>query len=127
MKKTIIAFGVLFSVLISTAHANVFNNDKPRTIKTTSSNVAPLSLAVAENDYNTVKRFLELGADIEVKEKTMGMTPLMYAARYNNVQLLELLVANGANVEEVSKMGFTALKYAEMSNATDAVSFLQKL
>ena len=127
MKKSIIAFGILFSVL-ATANANVNPRvDNIRTINTKTKNVAPISLAVAQNDYYTVKRFIELGADIEVKEKTIGMTPLMYAARYNNVKLLKLLVDNGASLEEKSKLDMNALDYAKLSNATDAVAFLETL
>lgn len=128
MKKSIIAFGILFSVLSTTVNANTNPVDRNiRTINTSTKNVAPLILAVAENDYRTVKRFLELGSDIEVREKIMGMTPIMYAARYNNVELLELLIANEANVEETSKLGYNALKYAEMSKATEAIAFLEAL
>jgi ankyrin repeat protein len=128
MKKSIIAFGILLSVAFNTVNANVNPEDRTiRSIISTTNNVAPLSLAVAQNDYQTVKRFLELGSDIEVKDKTMGMTPIMYAARYNNVELLELLVAKGADAEEISKIGYTALDYAKTSNATDAVSFLEAL
>ena len=127
MKKSIIAFGILFSVL-ATANANVNPRvDNIRTINNKTKNVAPISLAVAQNDYYTVKRFIELGADIEVKEKTIGRTPLMYAARYNNVKLLKLLVDNDASLEEKSKLDMKALDYAKLSNATDAVAFLETL
>jgi len=125
MKKSVIAFGILFSVLINTVHAN---NDpkssKIRKINLTTKNVSPLSLAIVQNDYQTVKRFLELGSDVEVKDKTMGMTPIMYAARYNNVQLLKLLVTNGAKLNEKSKLGLTAIQYAKLSNAHDAAVYL---
>ncbi|MGB5666272.1 MAG: ankyrin repeat domain-containing protein [Maribacter sp.] len=126
MRKSVIVFGILFSVMFNNANANSNPTDnKVRSIKRTTNNVAPISLAVAENDYRTVKKFIELGSDIEVKDKTMGMTPIMYAARYNNVELLQLLVANGANLREKSKLGLTATEYAELSNAHEAVAFLK--
>jgi len=126
MRKSVIAFGILFSVMFNNINANSNPSDnKVRSIQRTTNNVAPISLAVAQNDYSTVKKFIELGSDIEVKDKTMGMTPIMYAARYNNVELLQLLVANGANLREKSKLGFTATEYAELSNAHEAVAFLK--
>jgi len=128
MRKSVIAFGILFSVAFTSVQANVNpNNNNLRSITATTKNVAPISLAVAQNDYSTVKRFLELGSDVEAKDKTMRMTPIMYAARYNNVALIKLLVANGANAEETSKLGLTALEYAKLSNASDAISFLENL
>ena len=128
MRKSVIAFGILFSVMTGTVTANVKPiKDKVRSTATANKNVAPLSLAIVQDDYQTVKRFLELGSDIEVRDKTMGMTPLMYAARYNNVPLLKLLIANGAKAKETSKLRLTAVQYAKHANATDAVAFLNNL
>ena len=124
MKKSVIAFGILLSVAMNTINANTNPVDR---VNPTTKNVAPISLAVAQNDYQTVKRFLELGSDIEVKDKTVGMTPIMYAARYNNVKLLQLLVENGADSNEKSKIGLTALEYAKLSSADAAVKFLEAL
>ncbi|CAM3523580.1 ankyrin repeat domain-containing protein [Zobellia roscoffensis] len=128
MRKSVIAFGILVSLMSTTANANNKPSDKAiRPIKATTTNVAPLSLAVAQNDYETVKKFLELGSDVEVKDKTMGMTPIMYAARYNNVELVQLLIKKGADLTEKSKLGMTALDYAKLSNAEDAVALLQSI
>ncbi|MBU2947573.1 ankyrin repeat domain-containing protein [Zobellia uliginosa] len=128
MRKSAIAFGILFSVMVNSANANNNPSDKAvRSIKATTTNVSPLSLAVVNNDYETVEKFLELGSNIEAKEKTMGMTAVMYAARYNNVELVELLVSKGADLSEKSKIGMTALDYAKLSNASDAVAFIESL
>ncbi|WP_158974256.1 ankyrin repeat domain-containing protein [Cellulophaga sp. L1A9] len=127
MKNLVYTFGIIATMTMSNvASAHVNPNDKSAKIETTSiKNVAPLSIAVAKSDLNTVKKFIEFGADIEVKTEVNGMTPLMYAARYNNVSMIKLLLDNGADKDAVSKMGFTALKYAELSGAT-AVSALLK-
>ncbi|WP_158974253.1 ankyrin repeat domain-containing protein [Cellulophaga sp. L1A9] len=127
MKNLVYTFGIIVTMTMSNvASAHVNPNDKSAKVETTSiKNVAPLSIAVAQSDLNTVKKFIEFGADIEVKTEVNGMTPLMYAARYNNVSMIKLLLDNGANKDAVSKMGFTALKYAELSGAT-AVSALLK-
>lgn len=83
----------------------------------------PLANAIAKGDVAAVKKFIEYGAD--VNEKSNGVTPLMLAARYNNVEVIKLLLANGANVKVKDGKGNTALKYAEMSNATQAVDTLK--
>ena len=132
MRKTVIAFGILFSVMLTSANANT--NIDPvkgpkitkKVTKTAIKNLAPLSIAVAQGDYVMVKKFLEYGSDIEQVSETMGMTPLMFAARYNNVKMLKLLVTNGAKTDVKSKLGMTASDYAKESNAADAISFLKK-
>lgn len=54
-----------------------------------------------------------------------GLTPLMIAARYNKVEIMKLLIAKGAKVEEKTTFGADALKYAQLSNAKEAYVFLQ--
>jgi len=68
---------------------------------------------------------IELGSD--VNQKSLGMTPLMYAARYNRVEIMKLLIDEGANVKTRDKKGYTAMKFAELSNAKEAVALLKEV
>lgn len=131
MKKSVIAFGILVSVLVSTANANTTpgtENEKGYNVSEKAiKNVAPISIAIAYGDVVTVNKLIELGSNINEKSGTTGMTPLMYAARYNNVELVKTLIAKGADAKVRSAAGFTALKYAEISNAYQVVHFLKSL
>jgi len=84
----------------------------------------PLCVAISKGEVEFVKKLIEYGAS--VNEKSNGMTPLMVAARFNNVEILKLLVSNGADKSEKDDKGFTALKYAELSGAKEAVAFLKQ-
>ncbi|HMC00968.1 MAG TPA: ankyrin repeat domain-containing protein, partial [Flavobacteriaceae bacterium] len=65
----------------------------------------------------------DLGTDIN--DKSNGMTPAMYAAKFNRVEILELLIENGANLKARSDQGWTAKKYAELSNAKEAKTVIE--
>lgn len=93
--------------------------------KTEVVNVSPFCISIAKGDYEMVKKMVELGT--EVNKTSEGMTPLMYAARYNRVEIIKLLVANGAEINVKDKKGFTALKYAELSGADNAKTLLLEL
>ena len=67
---------------------------------------------------------LDAGADIN--EKSIGMTPLMYAARYNRVEIVNLLISKGADLKLKSNRGYTALDYAEMSKAHDTYKIISE-
>ena len=54
------------------------------------------------------------------------MTPLMVAARYNKVEIIKFLLANGAQSDTKSESGLTALKYAELSKANEAIEILKQ-
>ncbi|PJJ07912.1 ankyrin repeat protein [Flavobacterium sp. 1] len=125
MKKSIIYLGVAL-----VAFANVSLATNVNTFSNTShgvefnETVTPLGFAISKGDLETVKKFVEYGADIN--ELSNGMTPLMIAARYNKVEIIKYLLSKGANVNKKDENGFTALKYAELSNANEAIQLLKK-
>jgi ankyrin repeat protein len=75
-------------------------------------------------DVNAIKNLITTGANIN--QKSVGLTPLMYAARHNKIEIVKLLISRGAKLKIKSDKGFTALKYAEISKATDAYELIKK-
>jgi ankyrin repeat protein len=126
MKKTIVYLGVAlvaFSNVSFASNVNSLSNDK--IVVSVYEGVSPLCIAISKGDFESIKKLIEYGAD--VNEKSNGMTPLMYAARYNKVEILKFLVSKGAKINEKDSKGFTAIKYAEQSNAFDAVQYLKQV
>lgn len=85
----------------------------------------PLVLAISKGDLVVVKKFLEYGVD--VNEMTNGKTPLMYAARYNELEIAKLLIEKGAKVDVKDANNLKAIDYARISNAMDVFNYLEKL
>ncbi|GGX21678.1 ankyrin repeat domain-containing protein [Aquimarina muelleri] len=86
---------------------------------------SPFCMAIVKGDLETVKKLIELGSD--VNEKSDGMTPLMYAARYNRTDIIKMLVEKGAKIKTKNSKGYTAMKFAKQSNAKEAVVLLEEL
>lgn len=86
---------------------------------------SPLNVAISKGDIEIVKKFIEYGAS--VNKVLDGMSPLMTAARYNKVEIMKLLVSKGAELETENEKGYTALKYAEVSKAKEAIAFLKTI
>lgn len=86
--------------------------------------VNPFCVSIAKGDFETVKKLVSLGA--EINQKSEGMTPAMYAAKYNRTDILKLLIENGANLKLKSDKGMTALKYAELHIAHDAKAIIEE-
>ena len=86
---------------------------------------SPFCMAIVKGDTETVKKLIELGSD--VNKKSNGMTPLMFAARYNRVEIIKLLVEKGANVKAKNSKGYNAMKFAKQSNAKEAIALLEEL
>ena len=123
MKKTIIILG-----LALVAFSNVAEATNASTFATSTEIVnygnSPLCNAILKGDLATVKKFVEYGAD--VNEMSNGLTPLMFAARYNKIEILKYLLEKGADKQIKDERGFTALKYAENSKSTEALAFLKQ-
>jgi len=124
MKKSIIYLGITlmaFSSVSSASSPNFIGNQKTLNISYKSS--TSLTVAISKGDIEIVKKFIEGGTN--VNKKLNGMTPLMYAARYNKVDIIKYLLQKGADRDIKDSQGFTALKYAELSNAFEAIAILK--
>ena len=126
MKKSVIILGVALvafaNVSMAANHSSSVVNSK---IEVLHRPAAPLHVAVSKGDVEIVKKFIAYGAD--VNEQSEDMTPLMIAARYNKADMIKVLLENGARPGDKNEKGMTALKYAELSNATEAVNILKDL
>jgi len=69
---------------------------------------------IFKKDIKGVRELIDKGADVNVREKTMGSTPLILAcSRSGSYEIVKLLIANGADVNiEGSHDGRTALMWA---------------
>ncbi len=122
MKKTIVTLGIALCTL--TASATNFGLVTPPRTTFTLKVATPLGTAIIKGETEIVKKFVEYGAD--VNEMSNGMTPLMIAARYNRVEIISFLLEKGANPKLKTENGWTALRYAELSNASDAIALLSR-
>lgn len=96
----------------------------PTGVVSTVKGVNSFCKAIMQGDIETVKSLLALGED--VNQKSLGMTPAIFAARYNQAEILELLLEKGADLSIKCDKGRTAKEYAELSNAKDALLVIEK-
>ncbi|ECO9986381.1 hypothetical protein FX612_05780 [Campylobacter coli] len=113
----------------------------------------PLFYAIEFKRKDIVSLLLEYGTDVNKKyinnnEKLAlsanigGNTPyfitfcalehtsknvLMHAAAYGDVEILKMLVAKGADINEIDDLGFNALDFALAANQKDNANYLQSL
>lgn len=123
MKKTILTVVAACLFVASGVNANNSDNLVAHDYPTISLELSSFCKAIVKGDVETVKKLIELGED--VNQKSLGMAPLHYAARYNRAEIVELLLANGANAKKKCDKGYTAVKYAELSGAMEALQALK--
>ena len=125
MKKSILTL----SIVAITMGSNLMANATTQPFSALSSeliiivDISSFCKAVIQGDVSNVKRLIDLGED--VNQKSLGMTAAMFAARYNKVEVLSLLIKKGADLTMKSDQGFTVKKYAEVSNAEEALVVIE--
>ncbi len=85
---------------------------------TPSAQTVPLSLhaVVAKGDYETARKLVEQGADIEAKDPGTGASVLHYAVMRGNPEIIQMLIGRGADLNSRTKNGTTPLHTAVLYN-----------
>jgi len=86
-----------------------------------------LMMAVPYGSPELVKTLLDAGADVNAKD-VRGMTPLAFAvsSTRQDVRVVRMLLAKGADVSVVSEAGETALDWARKFGSKDVIAMLEK-
>ncbi|PBJ10066.1 ankyrin repeat domain-containing protein [Flavobacterium sp. ACN6] len=124
MKKVVIIAGAVFVFANPSFAFNPELSTKNEVEFSTNPNAA-LHLAISKGDIGTVKKLIEYGFDVNKVLK--DMTPLMVAARYNEFEIIKILLTHGAKPLEKNENDFTALRYAQYYKATESIAILKDL
>ena len=123
MKKTIIISAIALCFSIVTVNATSLNPTTKNHAVEAVFKVNSFCVSIAKGDFETVQKLISRGADIN--QKSNGMTPVMYAAKFNRVEILKILIAKGANLKAKSDKNMTAAKYAELHGADEALIIIE--
>ena len=124
MKKIILPIIVCLFAL-SNVNATENLNLKKNPVEKLENTVNKLCDFIKKGDYESVKDMLEKGQ--KVNETHNGLTPLMFAARYDRPKIAKLLIGFGADKKAVSENGkLTALKLARISKAEKTYYIIKK-
>jgi len=88
-----------------------------------------LLLAMEKQRFDLAKQFIEAGADVNyryalTKKYADGMTPLLFAAKWGNLDIVKLLVEKGANINIQAVNGDSAVSLARKSNNEKIYNYL---
>jgi len=88
-----------------------------------------LLAAMEKQKFEIAKQFILSGADVNYqyplsRSYSDGMSALLYASKYNNFELVQLLADRGANINARNREGHTALSLAQHNGNTQIFDFL---
>ncbi len=125
MKKSVVVLALALGFSVSNLNAtNHVSTSDVNDVITQSVEISPLCKAVATGNAEEVNRLINNGADVNAKSN--GMMPIHYAAKYNRVELIKVLITAGSEIHKSCDSGYTALGIAKKANAKDAEQFLRR-
>jgi len=88
-----------------------------------------LLLLMEKQRFDAAAQLVEAGVDVNYqyplsKNYADGMTPLLYACKWNNFELVKMLIEHGANVHTKNKNGSAALSIARVNGNNQIADFL---
>ncbi|MDP5081501.1 MAG: ankyrin repeat domain-containing protein, partial [Winogradskyella sp.] len=95
MKKSVLVLALALGFSISNLNAsNEILNSNVNEVTLKTSEISPLCKAVAIGDTDEVNKLIKAGADVNAKSN--GMLPIHYAAKYNRVDVIKILITAGS-------------------------------
>ena len=123
MKKSVIILGIAIAMSTHVSKASNIKQLVKDPIDFPADEVSSLHYAVCEGDIEKVKKLIEYGTN--VNKLVRDMSPLMLAARFNKIEIIKVLLANGANPRIENEKGLRAINFAEYAKATESIAILK--
>ena len=92
----------------------------------TKEGVGALDIAIKYKRSDIVKLCKEHGISLTSTKRKSGMTPIMLAAGFNDKEMVEFLIKEGADVLERDNYGMNALDYASKLGYSSMKDFIQE-
>lgn len=86
--------------------------------------VSAIDVAIKFKRHDVVSLCIAKGFDLNTTQRRSGITPLMLAACFNDVVMIELLLSNGADINQRDAHGMSAKDYAKRLGQKKVVEFL---
>jgi len=93
--------------------------------ETDSDGVSALDMAIKFKRKDVVKYCLEKGYDLNTTKRKSGIKPLMLACCFNDLEMIQMLLDNGADLNAYDNTGMSAKDYAKKLGQKKTLEFLE--
>ncbi|WP_456432086.1 ankyrin repeat domain-containing protein [Nitratifractor sp.] len=96
-------------------------------MQTNREGLGAVDMAIKYRRPEIVRLCKERGLDLNESRRKSGMTPLMLAAAFNDLELVRYLIAEGVEIGRRDRYGMNALDYARKLGQSRVREFLETL
>jgi len=83
-----------------------------------------LDIAIKHRRHDVVEMCDQAGISLTTTQRRSGVTPLMLAASFGDVAMVDFLLEKGASIDDTDKRGTDAIEYARILGQTKMVEYL---
>ena len=88
--------------------------------------LSSLDIAIKFKRTDIVQLSIDNGIDLNISTRKSGITPLMLASCFSDIDIVTLLLKYGANINAKDKSGLTSKDYAKKLGQKKMVEFLEE-
>jgi len=88
--------------------------------------VGALDIAIKYKRMDIIELCEKRGVSLTESRRKSGITPLILAASFSDMEIVTYLLSKGASVYDTDKYGMTAAAYAKRMGQTKMLAFLEK-
>ena len=89
-----------------------------------SDGISALDMAIKFKRLDVIQYCIDKNFDLNTSTRKSGITPIMLAACFSNIEMMTLLLDNGAEVNVVDKSGMSPKDYAKRLGQKRMMAFL---
>ena len=89
--------------------------------------VSILDIAIKHKRMDIANLCIDSGIDPSISTRKSGITPLILAASFNNVDMVKYLISKGASVDEKDSNGHSAFDYATKMNQKEILDYIKSV
>lgn len=87
--------------------------------------VGPLDIAIKYKRLDIIKLCEERGVDLVSSRRKSGVTPMILAASFGDMEIVSYLIGKGADIHAADNYGMTAASYAKRMGQKKMLEFLE--
>jgi len=93
--------------------------------QTTKEGVGAIDIAIKFKREDVVQLCIDFGVDVNISKRKSKITPIILASCFNNISMVELLLKNGANLNDIDGSRMSAKDYAKKLGQNKMLEFLE--
>ena len=91
-----------------------------------SDGISALDMAIKFKRKDVIQFCLDRGFELNVSKRKSGITPVMLAACFSDIEMMQMLLDNGGEVNQADKSGMAPKDYAKKLGQKRMLEFLDE-